>query len=118
MKIEQDDQRQRQRISSLFDDTDIEKVSIPDHKGPRTIVTMLSGKNSEEDLDWGDTLPISNGHPNIKRRLPVSRDVQDLYIPARTTSLSRSKSVPPVRPEVSPERYPKRLSGIAPHRKS
>jgi hypothetical protein len=110
MKMEQEEQKRKSRISSLFDDTDIEKASIPDHKSPRTIVTMLSGKNSEEDLDWGDAL--SNGHPNIKQRLPISRDIQDLLIPARTTSLSRSKSVPPVRPEASPERIPKRLSGI------
>jgi hypothetical protein len=112
MKMEQDERRRKSRISSLFDDTDIEKASIPDHKSPRTIVTMISHKDSEEDLDWGDTLSISNGHPNIKRRLPVSREAQDLSIPARTTSLTRSKSVPPVRPEASPERIAKHLSGI------
>ena len=111
MKAEQDERRRKSRISSLFDDTDIEKASIPDHKSPRTIVTILRGKDSEDDLDWGDTLPMSNGHPNLKNRLSMSRDVQDLYIPARTTSLSRSKSVPPARPETSPERNPKHLSG-------
>ena len=115
MKMEQDERRGRARISSLFDDTDIEKASIPDHKSPRTVVTMLSRRKSEEDLDWGDSLSISNGHPNVKRRLPLSRDVQDLYIPSRTTSLSRSKSVPPVRPEASPERNAKHLSGMLPY---
>jgi hypothetical protein len=112
MKMD-DGQRRKARVSSVFDDTDIEKANIPDHKSPKTVVTMLSSKSSEEDLDWGDSLSISNGHPNLIRRMPTSTDVQNLHIPTRTTSLSRSKSVPPVRPDTSPERKSKRLSGIS-----
>ena len=111
MKMEQDERLRKVRVSTLFDDTDIEKVIIPEHKSPRTVVTILPHKSSDDELDLGDRLSLSNGHPNIRRRLP-SWDVQNLHIPSRTTSLSRSKSVPPVRPEMSPEKYPKRLSGI------
>jgi hypothetical protein len=114
MKTDHEDSRRKSRLSSLFDDTDIEKASIPDHKSPRTIVTILSRENSQDDLDWGDELPISNGRPpNIVPRLPLSKDVRDIVVPTRSTSLTRSKSVPPVRPDPSPERIPKRLSGTA-----
>jgi len=112
MKTEHDDTRRKSRLSSLFDDTDIEKASIPDHKSPRTIVKILSRDSSQDDLDWGESLPMANGHhPNIKPRLPKSKEVREVVIPARSTSLSRSNSVPPLRPEPSPERLPKRLSG-------
>jgi hypothetical protein len=99
------------RISSVFDDTDFDRAIIPDHKSPRTVVTMLPRKDSADDLDWGDDLSLSNGHPNLTRRLPMSSEVDILNIPARKSSLSRSKSVPPNRPEASPDRLTKRLSG-------
>jgi len=115
MKMENDDTRRKSRLSSLFDDTDIEKASIPDHKSPRTIVKILSRESSQDDLDWSESLLMSNGcHPNIKPRLPKSKGVRDVMVPARSTSLSRSNSVPPLRPEPSPERLPKRLSGTIP----
>lgn len=112
MKME-DTRHRRARISSLFDETDIEKAMIPDHKATKTIVTVLSNRDSEDDLDWDTPLPLSSGHPNIKRQLSSVKDNQDIHIPVRTTSLSRSKSVPPVRSETSPDRLPKRLSGIS-----
>jgi len=115
MKMENDDTRRKSRLSSLFDDTDIEKASIPDHKSPCTIVKILSRESSQDDLDWSESLLMSNGcHPNIKPRLPKSKGVRDVMVPARSTSLSRSNSVPPLRPEPSPERLPKRLSGTIP----
>jgi len=114
MKTEQSSQSRKARISSLFDDSDFDKVSIPEHKSPKTVVTLLSRKEYDDDLDWGDdSFSISKGHPNLTRRLPRSSDVDILDIPARKSSLSRSKSVPPSRPDASPERKTKRLSGIS-----
>lgn len=116
MKTEQSFQSRKARISSLFDDSDFDKVSIPEHKSPKTVVNLLSRKEYDDDLDWGDdTFSISRGHPNLTRRLPRSSDVDILDIPARKSSLSRSKSVPPSRPDASPERKAKRLSGIPPY---
>jgi hypothetical protein len=113
MKTEQSSQSRKTRISSLFDDSDFDKVSIPEHKSPKTVVTLLPRQEYDDDLDWGDdTFSISKGHPNLTRRLPRSSDVDILDIPARKSSLSRSKSVPPSRPDASPERKAKRLSGI------
>ena len=111
MKMEQDSGPRKSRLSSIFDDSDFEKAIIPEHKSPRTIVHLLSDKPDNDDLDWEYSYPVSNGHPNVKRRLPSSKEMAELHIPARTTSLSRSKSVPPMRPDPSPDR-PKRLSGI------
>jgi hypothetical protein len=112
MKMDQDQGRGKARISSVFDDSDYDKAVIPDFKSPRTAVTILSPEDSEEELDWDDELSLSNGHPNLTRRMPSSKDVEILNIPARSTSLSRSKSVPPNRPDISPECNLKRLSGI------
>ena len=112
MKMDQDSGRRKSRLSSIFDDADYEKAIIPDDKSPRTIVHVISDKTEDDDLDWDDSFPVSKGHANIKRRLPSSKEMAELHIPARTTSLSRSKSVPPTRPDPSPER-PKRLSGIS-----
>lgn len=112
MKTEQSSQSRKARISSLFDDSDFEKVSIREHRSPKTVVTLLPRKEYDDDLDWGDdAFSISKGHPNLTRRLPRSADVDILDIPARKSSLSRSKSVPPSRPDASPERKVKRLSG-------
>jgi hypothetical protein len=113
MKMEQDPHTPKARISSVFDETDSEKANIPDHKAARTVVRVLPNKTSEEDLDWGDMSSPSKGRSILTRRMPSSMDVRELHIPTRTTSLSRSKSVPPIRPDASPERVPKRLSGIS-----
>ena len=110
MKTDQD--YRKPRISSVFDEPDMEKVIIPEHKSPRTTVKIMSRDPSVDDLDWGETFPNLNGHSNIKRRMPSSFDVQNLTIPARTTSLARSKSMPSGKPNSSPEKIPKRLSGI------
>jgi hypothetical protein len=112
MKTEESCQPRKSRLSSVFDDSELEMVTIPEDKVPDTKVTLLSRDNSLEDLDWGESPPRLNGHPNIKRRLPTSAEMKDLYIPERSTSLSRSKSVPPQRPNPSPEKT-KRLSGIS-----
>ena len=106
MKVEQDFRSGKPRLSSLFDETDFEKAVIPDHKSPTTLVRILSD-NASEDLDWGDPLPTSNGHPNLKWRLPARMDLHTVNIPARSTSLSRSKSMSHPRPEASSERIPK-----------
>ena len=102
--------RQKTRLSSVFDETELNLADIPEHKSPRTVVRILS-RDEEEELDWGDAFSISKGHPNITRRLPKTNEVDALNIPGRTTSLSRSKSVPPSRPDISPQKSIKRMSG-------
>lgn len=99
------------RISSVFDETDLENVVIPDHKSPRTKVKITSLDPSVDELDWGDSAPTTKSYSNVTRRMPSSFDIQNLRIPPRTTSLSRSKSMPPQKPNPSPDRNPKRLSG-------
>jgi len=108
----EEDSRQKTRLSSVFDETELAMADIPEDKSPRTVVRILS-RSEDEELDWGDTFSVSKGHPNIvARRLPKTNDVEVLNIPNRTTSLSRSKSVPPSRPsDASPQRSIKRMSG-------
>jgi hypothetical protein len=106
----EEDSRQKTRLSSVFDESELQMAEIPEHKTPRTLVRVLS-RGEEDELDWGDAISLSKGHPNIARRLPKTSEVDILSIPGRTTSLSRSKSVPPSRPETSPQRSIKRMSG-------
>jgi len=113
MKTE-NESRRKTRLSSVFDETEFERADIPEHKSPRTVVRMLSG-DEEDDLDWGDTISLAKGHQNTTRRLPKNSEVDALSIPSRGASLSRSKSVPPSRPDMSPQRSEKsvkRLSGM------